>query len=396
MGEVLIHLEKYNEALGKIDTAINLAKEVQSKEYRDESYRLFSLLYERMGNFDKALQYHKLHTKLNDTIFSREKQNRISEIQIKYETEKKEKEIELLKEAHELKVKRQRTIIISIIIVIAMLLIVVGLIYNQFRLKKKNTKILQEKNDQLEKTNKKLKESEQNLRELNATKDKFFSIISHDLKNPFQALFGFAEAMYNNISQFNTEEIKEYSKAIYESSQNLYNLLENLLQWSRSQLGSIQLSPQKLDINDSLNDIINLLSINAEEKDIDLNNKLAEETTAFVDENVFSTVMRNLLNNSIKFTEKGGKVDIYSRLENSHVVISVSDTGQGISEENMDKLFRIDKNLSTKGTHNEPGTGLGLILCKELIEKSDGKIWVKSKEGKGSVFEFSLPAGTAK
>jgi signal transduction histidine kinase len=349
-----------------------------------------------MGNFDKALQYHKLHTKLNDTIFSREKQNRISEIQIKYETEKKEKEIELLKEAHELKVKRQRTIIISIIIVIAMLLIVVGLIYNQFRLKKKNTKILQEKNDQLEKTNKKLKESEQNLRELNATKDKFFSIISHDLKNPFQALFGFAEAMYNNISQFNTEEIKEYSKAIYESSQNLYNLLENLLQWSRSQLGSIQLSPQKLDINDSLNDIINLLSINAEEKDIDLNNKLAEETTAFVDENVFSTVMRNLLNNSIKFTEKGGKVDIYSRLENSHVVISVSDTGQGISEENMDKLFRIDKNLSTKGTHNEPGTGLGLILCKELIEKSDGKIWVKSKEGKGSVFEFSLPAGTAK
>lgn len=392
IGEVLLEQGNYELARKRIEKGLKLAKEEDVKEYIEESYRLLSDLNEARQNYKEALHYHKLHEELHDSIFSDEKQNRISEIQTKYETEQKEKEIELLKRAHELKVKRQQTIILFTIIGVGMLVIVLLLIYNQFKLKKKNTKILEEKNKQLEQFNEKLKQSESNLKSLNATKDKFFSIIAHDLKNPFQALLGFSEVLYKNSNTLGKDSVKEYSKAIYESSQNVYNLLENLLQWSRSQLGSIKLTPQSMNLKYSVDDIINLLQINAEEKNLDIKNLIPEEETAYVDENVFSSVLRNLLNNAIKFTDDKGKVEITSKRENSNVIVEVADTGRGIAKEDIDKLFSIESNITTKGTSDESGTGLGLILSKELIEKSNGRIEVESEVGKGSTFRIYLPA----
>lgn len=393
IAEVLIDQQKYTEASRKINTALDIAKDIKAKEIEEESYRLLSSLHESLGDHQKALQYYKMQSEIHDTIFSREKQNRIADIQIKYETEQKEKEIQLLKkdnEIHKLEIKKQKNFRNFVFFIVVLLILLIALIYNRFSLKKKNTRILEEKNKQLRQANEKLKKSEQNLRELNATKDKFFSIISHDLKNPFQALFGFSEVLYKQIHEHTREEIKEYSKAIYESAQNLFNLLQNLLQWSRSQLGSIKLSPQQTQIRESVEDIIQLLSINADEKNLTIDNTIPEDLEAYVDENVISTVMRNLLSNAIKFTPNGGKVVISGKEKKHETIISVSDDGKGISRDEMDKLFNIEKGYTTKGTANEKGTGLGLILCKELIEKSNGKIWVESKE-KGSIFRFSLP-----
>ncbi|MFP4047286.1 MAG: tetratricopeptide repeat protein [Bacteroidales bacterium] len=391
IGEVLLEQGDYELARKRIEKGLKLAKEEDVKEYIEESYRLLSDLNEVRKNYKEALHYHKLHEELHDSIFSDEKQNRISEIQTKYETEQKEKEIELLKRAHELKVKRQQTIILFTIIGVGMLIIVLLLIYNQFKLKKKNAKILEEKNKQLEQFNEKLKQSESNLKSLNATKDKFFSIIAHDLKNPFQALLGFSEVLYKNSNTLDKDSVKEYSKAIYESSQNVYNLLENLLQWSRSQLGSIKLMPRTMNLKYSVDDILNLLQINAEEKNLDIKNLITEEETAYVDENVFSSVLRNLLNNAIKFTDDGGKIEIRSKRDNSNVIVEVSDTGRGIAKEDIEKLFHIESSITTKGTSDESGTGLGLILSKELIEKSRGRIEVESEIGKGSTFKIYLP-----
>jgi signal transduction histidine kinase/Tfp pilus assembly protein PilF len=395
IGEVLINTRDYDKAYQAINTGLKLANEIHANRYKNESYQLLSKLYEAQGNHKQALAYFKKHHNLNDTIFSKEKQNRISEMQIKYETEKKEKEIELLtkdNQINKLEIKRQKNFKNYVLIFALLLLALAILAYSRFNLKKKNARILQKKNRQLSEANIKLRNSENNLRELNATKDKFFSIIAHDLKNPFHALFGFSEEMYKNIDNLNKEEIREYGKAIHEASQNLYNLLQNLLKWSRTQLGSIVIKPQKLALQPATDEIISLMKINAEEKDIQVENGIDSKVHAYVDQNVYETVVRNLLSNAIKFTNKGGSVKIMGEMHNGSIHVSVSDTGQGIQQEHLKNLFSINNNLSTQGTSNEQGTGLGLILCKELIEKSNGEIWAKSTPGKGSTFKFSLPA----
>ena len=390
IAEVLIDDGRYDEASEKLEKALSTAKEIKAKDIKEESYMLYSKLYEALGDYEKSLQYYKRQTKIHDSIFSREKQNKISELQIKHETEQKEKEIQLLKKLHELEISKQKTFTNFIIALVGLLVLLVVLVYSRFNLKKKNSKILEAKNKQLQQANEKLKSSKDNLRELNATKDKFFSIISHDLKNPFQALFGFSEALYKDINKLSREEINEYSKLIYESTQNLYNLLHNLLQWSRSQLGSIRISPAKIKVIHTVRDIINLLKINANEKQITIENKISEDLKAFVDEQVLSTVMRNLLSNAIKFTPVGGKVTISGEETSDEVIITVSDTGKGISEEEKKELFAIDKNFPKSGTENEKGTGLGLILCKELLGYSKGEIWAENSK-EGGIFRFSLP-----
>ncbi|MFW5915843.1 MAG: sensor histidine kinase [Bacteroidota bacterium] len=280
-------------------------------------------------------------------------------------------------------------IIVALLVILILTLAI--LIYNRFKLKKRNNRKLEEKNKQLKEANERLRDSEYTQRELNATKDKLFSIIAHDLKNPFQALFGISEALYRNMDSMNKEETKEYCKTIYESSNNLYNLLENLLQWSRTQLGNLKLNPESLNINEVTEEIIDLLRINIEEKNIQVNNKINVGTTAYADRNVFGTIMRNLLSNAIKFTAENGRVALHATTESDHTLISVSDTGQGISKEHLDNLFRVKSNHYTKGNSNGQGTGLGLILCKELVEKSNGKIWAESTPGEGSTFKFTLP-----
>lgn len=394
LAKLFLHQKEYSKSQNNLNLAIELSKQINTKTWLTESYDLYSQLYSELNNYKKALEYYKLYSEVKDSIFTNESSNRITEMKIKYETDNLETENELLKkdnQIHILELNRQRNIKNYWIAFSILILALAVLSFSQFRLKKKTNSLLKSKNDQLRDTNKKLTISEHNLKELNATKDKFFSIIAHDLKNPFQSLLGFSEALYNQIDEISKENISEYSRLMYESSQNLYNLLGNLLQWSKSQLGSIKLSPTQINIYDSIEDVLSLLKISIQKKNIKIENLIVNGTTVFADKHVVSTVLRNLISNAVKFTDQNGEISISSVTTNNKIKVSVKDNGKGISEENIDKLFRIDQEYSTKGTENESGTGLGLILCKELIVKSNGEIFAESKLGKGSNFQFILP-----
>ncbi len=229
------------------------------------------------------------------------------------------------------------------------------------------------------------------LKELNATKDKFFSIIAHDLKNPFNTLLGFSELMINNLDAYDRKQISEFINIIHSTSKNAYSLLENLLEWSRTQAGRIELKPERIDLFILVEENISLLNGIANNKDIKLVNEVNKDTVAFADKNMINTVIRNLLTNALKYTSKRGTVKVSSETDDDRTVIKVTDTGVGIQEENLEKLFRIDVNYSTRGTEDEAGTGLGLILCKEFIQRNKGEIGVRSTFGIGSEFFFSLP-----
>ena len=229
------------------------------------------------------------------------------------------------------------------------------------------------------------------LKELNATKDKFFSIIAHDLKNPFNTLLGFSELMISNLDAYDRTQISEFIKIIHSTSKSAYSLLENLLEWSRTQTGRIRLKPEKISLFKLVEENISLLNGIANNKDIKLANEVNKDAEAFADYNMINTVIRNLLSNALKYTSKNGTVKISSEIDDERAVIKVTDTGVGIQEEDLGNLFRIDVNYSTRGTEDEAGTGLGLILCREFIQRNKGEIGVKSTFGIGSEFFFSLP-----
>lgn len=236
-----------------------------------------------------------------------------------------------------------------------------------------------------------LKRSEQKLKELNATKDTFFSIIAHDLKNPLTIIMGFSDLLANAWDKISEENRRAQIKKISEASGGLYKLLTNLLDWARLQTGNIQFNPEEQNIKILVDETVVLLEPGAQAKNIAIRTELKEELTILVDQDMIRTVIRNLISNAIKFTPPGGTVEVLLKKSAEYIELVVADTGIGMEEEDLAKLFRIDAHYSTRGTANEKGTGLGLILCKEFIEKHNGKIRAESEKGRGSRFIVSLP-----
>ena len=228
------------------------------------------------------------------------------------------------------------------------------------------------------------------LNELNASKDKFFSIIAHDLKNPFNNIIGFSELQKEEIKSGDYARLEEYAGMINTSAVQTYRLLENLLEWANTQRGKMSFNPVSVNLNEIFKEDLRILHEMAEVKHIELNCHFSDDLTIIADKNMIKTILRNLISNAIKFTPKNGKVDVNAVTDNKYVEIRVTDNGIGMTKETMAKLFRIDANLSTRGTDNEKGTGLGLFLCKEFVEKHGGKIRVESESGKGSAFIVSL------
>jgi PAS domain S-box-containing protein len=234
-------------------------------------------------------------------------------------------------------------------------------------------------------------DSERVLREANTMKDKFFSIIAHDLKNPFNAIMGFSNLLYEAYDNFDEKQRKTFIKNICEASESTFKLLQNLLEWSRTQTGNIDFNPQQLDLIGLINENISLLKSSAENKNISVKLGTFQKTSVFADENMVKAILRNLLSNAIKFTDVGGKVSVNVKLNEDMAEVTIEDNGIGIKPEDIVRLFRIDDQFKSDGTAKEQGTGLGLILCKEFVEKNQGSIWVKSEAEKGSQFSFSLP-----
>lgn len=246
------------------------------------------------------------------------------------------------------------------------------------------------------KQKKKLEKQNNELAELNETKDKFCSIIAHDLKSPINTILGFSEILYNNSEKLEAEESKKYTGLINHYLKHTVKLLDNLLIWSRSQRGLIKYTPKKLRLKSMVTEITMALEDMANQKGISLENNIQENIIVNADINLLSIIIRNLLTNAIKFTSRGGLIKAYAeydKQQNKLVNVTVEDNGVGIDKESLKKLFRIEENHSTVGTNREKGTGLGLILCKEFIEKNKGTIRVESIPGIGSKFIFTLPAG---
>jgi len=236
-----------------------------------------------------------------------------------------------------------------------------------------------------------LKRSEEKLKELNATKDKFFSVIAHDLKSPFNTINGFSQLLLNSIRDSDCITSEKYVETIINSSRNAYRLLNNLLTWASNEIGIISFNPVNIDLQKVVEDVTGLLSSSAKLKDITINNKIPGNEMVFADENMLRTILQNLLSNAIKYTKKGGNISIDSKLSDQGVSINVTDNGVGIKPEAIGKLFDISNIQTTRGTDEEGGTGLGLLICREFVDKHGGKIGAESEPGNGSTFWFSLP-----
>jgi len=237
----------------------------------------------------------------------------------------------------------------------------------------------------------KILETNKKLTELNAQKDKFFSIIAHDLRSPFNSIMGFSQLLVDQIIEKDYEGIEQYARIMRQSAEHAINLLTNLLEWSRAQTGRIEFKPDYLELVNFIEKIIPVFENVALQKSITIKRSLPHESLVYADKHMISTVLRNLISNAIKFTRQGGEVIVSAQRVKNEAIVSVKDNGVGISKDQIDKLFRIDQSESTPGTNNEQGTGLGLILCKEFVEKHGGRIGVESQEGKGSLFTFTIP-----
>ena len=232
---------------------------------------------------------------------------------------------------------------------------------------------------------------EEQLAELNATKDKFFSIIAHDLRGPLSAIISLSELLRDNRDDLSEKQVAEIINNQYDVSWQSLKLLDNLIKWAQLQTGRLVPYPKNFDLHELINDLIDFSAPVAEEKNISLHIKNCQELEVYADEDMIRTVMINLINNAIKFTSPGGSVTVSCKTTSENVLISVEDTGVGIDEARLKTLFLIDQSISTDGTANEKGTGLGLILCKEFVEKNNGTITASSTPGVGSRFTFKLP-----
>ncbi len=263
-------------------------------------------------------------------------------------------------------------------------------------------KMLRKQADELDELNLELVNRNNKLNELNATKDKFFAIIAHDLRNPLGNFRQVTKLLSDSFQEFSEEEKIEFLQLLKESSKDIYDLLENLLLWANSQRGIIRYTPKEVNMNDLATEVSSLLKLSAENKFIKIRSNIPDNLLLFIDSNMIRTVLRNLISNAIKFSPVGSNIEIgivnnnldfyfNNDIQSDMLVVYVRDQGVGMSDNTLNKLFRIEENVIFQGTAGEQGTGLGLIICKEFVEQHGGKIWAESEIDIGSTFYFSLP-----
>ncbi len=398
----VIQIEKgfIDDGVQNIEQSLKIGQNIDNLELIKLAYLELFNYYNSIGNKDKALDSYINYTVIKDTLNAKMNSQKLVEIQMNFELEKSYSEIDRIEnevnqltaesKIRELELKKQKNVRNLLIIIFLITLTSSSLIFVQFLSKRKTNILLQEKIAEADHSNRLLKESKDNLKVLNATKDKFFSIIAHDLRNPFNALHGLTHHLISNYEEFDSAEIKQSIEIIYKSADDLLELLENLLHWSRSQRGKMEFRPQEINLSDLINKTFNLLSMNAKKKSINLVNEIRSDTRIVADYDMLTTIMRNLISNAIKFSYSDSFIRISSETFKEHIEISVMDNGVGISEENINKLFKVDMHHSTEGTSKEQGSGLGLILCQEFVEKHNGKIWAESEPKKGSTFKFTI------
>ena len=243
----------------------------------------------------------------------------------------------------------------------------------------------------LKHTREQLKNANDKLLQVIHEKDKFFTIIAHDLRNPFIGISSLSQIMVEQLGSLQLDEMEEYAREIHHASTNAFNLLKNLLSWAKSQTGRMDFVPQQLDVHELISETIAFIQEAAILKNIDIESQIAEGLSVFADKEMVATVMRNLVSNAVKFTHAGGKVRISCERSDQHIRISVVDNGIGMTSKMVEEIFRIDVSNGRKGTNGEPSSGIGLLLCKEFTERNGGTITVESQPDQGSTFNITLP-----
>ena len=363
-------------------------------DYKIENLLNASRAYEGLGNNVMALKHLKDYSIIRDSLIKMDRVKKIKLFNTLNDLEKSLYTIDDLSKASEAaqlnyeKEKKYTHFLIIAIVVFAFLLI---LLIQQNTSKKKAFSLLEFKNYQVHKMKDEIDGQSNKLKQLNSTKDKFFSIIAHDLKNPFNSIAGFTELMIENNEIYNAEKRLKFLKIIKGSTAKVSNLLDNLLIWANSQSGNLKFNPKKIELIQQVSNVCSFLEIQAINKEISILNKVEKSIFVKADKNMIDTILRNLISNAIKFTQAKGEIQIYSTLKNDFVEITVKDNGVGMSESEIAAIFNVNEISSSLGTSNEPGSGLGLILCRDFVESHGGKIWVESVVNDGSEFKFTLP-----
>jgi len=371
IGSLLTDWGKPAQAEPYLHEALKISLQLESLPALEKCYNGLASLYELKKDYPKALDYYKKGNALTDSLYNSDRSRLLLEMQTKYQVTEKEKENKLLR------------IILLISVPLGTLLLVV--IFIAFLIKHRSNRLLDEKNKQIEIQNKKLEEA-------NDTKNLFFSILGHDLKNSLGGFVTFSQLLSAHGDEFSEAEKQRFYVEMKRMAENLYNLLENLLEWARTQTGALKVTTSTFPLADIIHDAQEPHRSMAKKKRITIAYSLIDSLTITSDRNLLATILRNLIGNAVKYTRPEGKIEIAMRERGNSVEISISDHGVGIPEEIIDQLFRIDNKYRTQGTENEPGTGLGLILCREFTQMIGGTIGVTSKLGQGSTFTVSLPA----
>lgn len=368
-------------ALEYAKEAFDLSKAYNFSQITFITSKILSDLYSRQNNYKLAYDYLLEHINMSDTLMHAQQSEELLKIQAQYDLDKKEQEIETLRIENVQNKKSIQTRSIIIVSISSLLAILVTMIFILVKLNRKYRAL-----------NHKLEIQSKELETLNEQKDKFFSFVAHNLKNPFNTIMGFAELMQRCDETKDGEKVRQYSNLIYNLSSQVQKVLSNLLEWSRLQRRTFEFKPEIIELNSLIRDVIEMNNKEAVRKDLHFDLIDSENVYAFADRTMITTVIQNLISNAINFTMPSGKISIKCRKHDERVKVSVIDNGVGLAEEDIPKLFQYDIMKTKIGTGENKGAGLGLILCKEMIQRNDGDIYVKSIPGKGSEFTFTLPA----
>ncbi len=380
LGKTYFETDELGMAKEHLKMSYHSSVENNYKSLEKDNLFILSKIAEKEGDIPVALQYLKEANILNDSLFNTEKMSKFTELQVRYFTEQQNQENLFLKQQNEIQeitIRQQklktRILVISGIFILGILFFIAR---SRISLKKLSAR---------------LEKSEKELLKANAGKDKFFTLIAHDLKSPFNGLAGITELLAENFDRFPPDQTKKMINELRKSVSNVYALVEGLLSWAQIQTGKMEYRFEKTDLFVIAQKVKEQLVTNAQNKNITLDQNIEEYTFVVADEKSVSTVFRNLISNAVKYTSPGGHVQINAVKKEDQIEVSVADNGIGIKPETLKKLFTITEKVSQPGTANETGTGLGLILCKEFVEKNKGKLWAESEPGKGSRFVFTLP-----
>jgi signal transduction histidine kinase len=413
LGDIYSAETSYDKAELFLKRAEKAALSLENNLLYKQVYFSFANLYEKSQKDKMALNYYRKYLTYKDSVNNEVSIRKINSLQMQFEQERHRQEIGLLELnqrekqlQQQAKVDKAQAFNIIIAIIAIALGIIAFVMYRQFRFGEHTQKILKnqsnsihKKNDELESMNKQLIESKKELNAINKTKDRFFSIVAHDLKGPLNSLKGYSHLISTFGDKLPKEEIISMAADQERTLDNLYKFLEDLLSWSRIQMKAVALEPQNIELKVVIDKMCTILTPQINEKEIDTQCINVEGKQVFADENAVFTILRNLVSNAIKFTPREGKIEVNAEIEKDEegnktgfTKISVIDTGIGMPKEVSQKLFKLDNKYSTKGTEGEKGTGLGLIICKEFVEQNGGEIGVESEEDKGTTFWFTLPS----